>query len=137
MPLVARRQITFFEEPIGGIAGQPGTDRLVFTELREKMQVRENEQYTKDYFDPELRYIGNSVQVFFKDGTSTDCIAVDFPIGHRERREEGIPVLKQKFVDSVSPKLAANQWDELNALCADREKLAATAVDDFMALLVI
>jgi 2-methylcitrate dehydratase len=106
-------------------------------ELREKMQVRENEQYTKDYFDPELRYIGNSVQVFFKDGTSTDCIAVDFPIGHRERREEGIPVLKQKFVNSVSPKLAANQWEKLNALCADREKLSATAVDDFMALLVV
>jgi len=105
-------------------------------ELREKMLVRENEQYTKDYFDPKLRYIGNSVQVFFTDGTSTDCIAVDFPIGHRERREEGIPVLKQKFVDSVSPKLAANQWEELNALCKDQEKLAATAVDDFMALLV-
>jgi len=113
------------------VANDPRID-----ELREKMEVKENEQYTKDYFDPELRYIGNSVQVFFKDGTSTDCIAVDFPIGHRERREEGIPVLKQKFIDSVSPKLAANQWAELNALCADREKLAATAVDDFMALLV-
>jgi len=113
------------------IASDPRID-----ELREKTEVRENERYTKDYFDPELRYIGNSVQVFFKDGTSTDCIAVDFPIGHRVRREEGIPVLKQKFVDSVSPKLAANQWDELNALCTDPNKLAATAVDDFMALLV-
>jgi len=115
-----------------GIASDPRID-----ELREKMEVRENEQHTKDYFDPELRYIGNSVQVFFKDGTSTDCVAVDLPIGHRERREEGIPVLKQKFVDSVSPKLAANQWDELNALCTDPNKLAATAVDDFMALLVV
>jgi len=114
------------------VANDPRID-----ELREKMEVRENEQYTKDYFDPELRYIGNSVQVFFKDGTNTDCIAVDFPIGHRERRVEGIPVLKQKFVDSVSPKLAANQWDELNALCKDQQKLAATAVDDFMALLVV
>ena len=113
------------------VASDPRID-----ELREKMEVRENEQYTKDYFDPELRYIGNSVQVFFNDGTSTGRIAVDFPIGHRERREEGIPVLKKKFVDSVSPKLAANQWEELNALCLDRDKLAATAVDDFMALLV-
>ena len=75
--------------------------------------------------------------VFFKDGTSTDRIGVDFPIGHRERREEGIPALRQKFVDSVSPKLADKQWAELDALCADREKLAATAVDDFMALLVV
>jgi len=100
------------------------------------MQVRENEQFTADYFDPEKRYIGNAVQVFFADGTSTDRIAVDFPIGHRERRTEGIPALKKKFVDSVSPKLSRNQWLELDALCADRDKLAAMAVDDFMALLV-
>ena len=104
--------------------------------LREKMEVTENKQYTKDYFDPELRYIGNSLQVFFNDGSSTDRIEVNFPIGHRARREEGIPVLKQKFVDSVSPKLADGQWSELDALCADREKLANTDVDDFMALLV-
>jgi 2-methylcitrate dehydratase len=77
------------------------------------------------------------VQVFFNDGTSTDRIEVHFPIGHRERREEGIPVLKQKFVDSVSPKLAKGQWSELNDICADRDKLVATAVDDFMALLVV
>jgi 2-methylcitrate dehydratase len=113
------------------VASDPRID-----ELRDKMEVKENPQYTKDYFDPELRYIGNSVQVFFKDGTSTDLIAVDFPIGHRERRAEGIPVLKEKFVDSVSPRLAANQWEELNDLCKDQKKLAATAVDDFMALLV-
>ena len=68
---------------------------------------------------------------------STDRIEVHFPIGHRARREEGIPVLKQKFVSSVSPKLAAGQWQELNALCADQKKLAATDVDDFMALLVV
>ena len=104
--------------------------------LRDKMEVKENKQYTKDYFDPELRYIGNSVQVFFNDGTSTDRVEVNFPIGHRARREEGIPVLKQKFVDSVSPKLANGQWTELEALCADRNKLADTDVDDFMALLV-
>ncbi|MDH5621884.1 MAG: bifunctional 2-methylcitrate dehydratase/aconitate hydratase [Gammaproteobacteria bacterium] len=104
--------------------------------LREKMEVTENKKFTKDYFDPELRYIGNAVQVFFQDGTSTDRIAVDYPIGHRERRAEGIPVLIQKFVDSVSPKLAVRQWDKLNALCMEQQKLAATAVDDFMALLV-
>jgi 2-methylcitrate dehydratase len=104
--------------------------------LREKMEVRENEQFTRDYFDAEKRYIGNAVQVFFKDGTSTDRIEVHFPIGHRERREEGIPVLMQKFVDSVSPKLKTEQWEALNELSTDRNKLAETTVDDFMALLV-
>jgi len=113
------------------VAADPRIDAL-----RDKMEVRESAQFTKDYFDPDKRYIGNAVQVFYKDGSSTDRIAVDFPIGHRQRREEGIPVLKKKFVDSVSPKLAANQWEALNTLCADREQLSATAVDDFMALLV-
>ena len=113
------------------VAGDPRVDAL-----RDKMEVTENEQFTKDYFDPDKRYIGNAVQVFFKDGTSTERVEVNFPIGHRERREEGIPVLKQKFVESVSPKLASGQWEALDALCGDRDKLAATAADDFMALLV-
>ena len=113
------------------VAGDPRIDAL-----REKMQVSENVRYTKDYFDPELRYIGNAVQVFFKDGSSTDRVEIHAPIGHRERRAEGIPVLRKKWVDSVSPKLAPAQWAELEALGEDEEKLAAMAVDDFMALLV-
>jgi len=113
------------------VASDPRVDAL-----RDKMEVRENEQFTKDYFDPRKRYIGNAVQVFFRDGSCTDRIEVNTPIGHRERREEGIPALEQKFVDSVSPKLGAGQWQALDALCADRDKLAATPVDDFMALLV-
>ena len=113
------------------VASDPRIDAL-----RAKMVVTENEQYTKDYFDPEKRYIGNAVQVFFQDGSSTDRVAVDFPIGHRQRRAEGIPVLQQKFVDSVKPRLTAGQWEALDELCADRDKLAATPVDDFMALLV-
>ena len=113
------------------VASDPRIDAL-----RDKMVVSENKQFTKEYFDPELRYIGNAVQVYFEDGSKTERIEVDFPIGHSERRAEGIPVLKQKFVDSVSPKLRDKQWQELDAVCADREKLAAMPVDDFMALLV-
>jgi 2-methylcitrate dehydratase len=113
------------------VASDPRIDRL-----REKMFVKENPKFTKDYFDPAKRYIGNAVQVLFSDGSKTKRIAVDFPIGHRERRAEGIPVLKEKFAGSVSPKLAKRQWEALAALAADREKLAATDVDDFMALLV-
>ncbi len=113
------------------VAGDPRIDAL-----RDKMEVRENEQYTKDYFDPNKRYIGNAVQVFFKDGSSTDRVEVHFPIGHRERRQEGIPVLMQKFVNSVSPRLEKNQWAALDALSTDRDRLASTPVDDFMALLV-
>ncbi|MEQ8204751.1 MAG: 2-methylcitrate dehydratase, partial [Woeseia sp.] len=100
------------------------------------MEVSENKQFTKDYFAADKRYIGNAIQVFFKDGSSTDKVSIDFPIGHRRRREEGIPVLKQKFTDSVSGKLAAGQWQALAELAAAPEQLANTAVDDFMALLV-
>ncbi len=113
------------------VAADPRIDAL-----RDKMEVSENKQFTRDYFDPGKRYIGNAIQVHFSDGTTTERVAIDFPIGHRERREEGIPVLLEKFQASVSPKLKPGQWQALEALCEDRDKLAATAVDDFMALLV-
>jgi len=113
------------------VASDPRID-----ELRRKMEVKENTDYTKDYFDPEKRYIGNAIQVFFKDGSSTDRVAVDFPVGHPRRRAEGTPLLKKKFESSVSSKLREGQWQELDKLCANRDELAATAVDDFMALLV-
>lgn len=114
------------------VANDPRIDTL-----RGKMEVRENETYTQDYFDADKRYIGNAIQVFFKDGSSTDKIEVHFPIGHRKRREEGIPVLIKKFETSVSGKLADGQWNTLNALCTNKEKLAATPVDEFMALMVV
>jgi 2-methylcitrate dehydratase len=113
------------------VASDPRIDRL-----RDRMEVTENDGFTRDYFDPAKRYIGNAVQVFFKDGSSTERVSIDYPIGHRQRREEGIPVLVRKFETSISPKLKSGQWDELKAHCADQEELAATAVDDFMALLV-
>ncbi len=105
--------------------------------LRDRMQVREYEEFTRDYYDPEKRSIGNALQVFFKDGSSTGRVRVDFPVGHRRRREEGIPLLRQKFDVSVAAKVKPRQWQELQGLYTDRELLGATAVDDFMALLVV
>jgi 2-methylcitrate dehydratase len=69
--------------------------------LREKMVVTEDKTYSADYLDPEKRSIANALQVFFKDGTSTDRIEVHYPIGHRRRREEGIPELVKKFRASL------------------------------------
>jgi 2-methylcitrate dehydratase len=114
------------------VASDPRIDAL-----RDKMEVRENEGYTRDYFDAEKRYIGNAIKVFFKDGSSIDNVEVHFPIGHRKRRDEGIPVLVKKFEASLSGKLKEGQWNKLNALCADHAQLVATPVDDFMALLVV
>ncbi|HRP87708.1 MAG TPA: 2-methylcitrate dehydratase, partial [Gammaproteobacteria bacterium] len=104
--------------------------------LRERMTVRENERFTRDYYDPAKRYIGNAVQVFFRNGSSTERIEAEVPVGHRKRRAEGIPLLVRKFENSLKGKLTDAQFKGLKSLCADQEKLEATPVDDFVALLV-
>jgi 2-methylcitrate dehydratase len=111
------------------VAADPRIDAL-----RAKMTVAENPQFTKDYFDPDKRYIGNSVQVFFKDGTSTDLVSIDYPIGHRRRRAEGIPVLMAKCEAALRAHLPAGQVDRIMALAADPAKLDALPVDQFMNL---
>ncbi len=104
--------------------------------LRAKMQVVENPAFTRDYYDLDKRYIGNAVQVVFRDGSRTERVEVSVPIGHRERRAEGVPLLIGKFRASVSPKLPPARCEALEELCQDKSRLAATPVDEFMALLV-
>jgi 2-methylcitrate dehydratase len=102
--------------------------------LRAKMEVKENPQFTRDYFDPDKRYIGNSVQVFFKDGSSTDKVSIDYPIGHRKRRAEGIPVLMGKCQAALRAHLPAGQAEQIMALAADPAKLEAMPIDQFINL---
>ena len=104
--------------------------------LRSKMQVKENPAFTQDYYASDKRYIGNAVQVFFKDGSSTERVAVDYPIGHRRRRAEGIPVLKKKFETSVNLHFTAKQSDVIKSLFADRSRLEQMPVHEFVASLV-
>jgi len=114
------------------IAADPRIDTL-----RDKMAVREDERFTREYLDPDKRSIGNAVQVFFKDGTSTDLVAIDYPIGHRRRRAEGIPVLERKFLDALHTRFPKAQARRIYDLCLDAERLAATPVNKFMDLFVI
>jgi 2-methylcitrate dehydratase len=113
------------------IAGDPRVDAL-----RAKMQVQENPVFTQEYYDADKRYIGNAVQVFFKDGSCSARVQVDFPIGHRKRRAEGMPVLVQKFEASVAAHFGEKQAQSIVALFADRAALTAMPVSDFMARLV-
>src|SRR5882757_6698782 len=113
------------------IANDPRVDTL-----RAKMQVQENPAFTREYYAADKRYIGNAVQVFFKDGTSSPRVQVDFPIGHRKRRVEGMPVLVKKFEASVAAHFGVKQQKAILALCADPKKLAAMPVSDFVAKLV-
>jgi 2-methylcitrate dehydratase len=104
-------------------------------ELRDKMQVVERKQFTVDYLDPAKRSIGNSVQVFFKDGSQTEPVAVEYPIGHRRRRKEGVPALLSKFERNLRERIP--KADAILTLCADRARLEATPVDRMMDLFVV
>jgi 2-methylcitrate dehydratase len=113
------------------IANDPRVDAL-----RAKMQVKENAAFTADYYAPDKRYIGNAVQVFFKDGTASERVQVDYPIGHRKRRAEGTPVLVKKFEASVAAHFSAKQTESIKALFADHGALGQMPVSDFVARLV-
>jgi 2-methylcitrate dehydratase len=86
------------------VASDPRIDAL-----RSVMEVRENSTFTAEYYERDKRFIGNALQVFFRDGTASERIQVDFPIGHRRRRAEGMPVLVQKFESSVMAHFGAQQ----------------------------
>lgn len=111
------------------VAADPRIDAL-----REKMVVAENPRFTADYFDPDKRYIGNSVQVIFKDGTSTEKVSIDYPLGHRRRRAEAMPVLMAKFEAAIGARLPAAQVDRLLGLVAEPVELDAMPITEFMAL---
>jgi len=126
--LFGRLEASDYEDQV---ASDPRVDAL-----RAKMQVKENAVFTQDYYDPQKRYIGNSVQVFFKDGSASERVAVDYPIGHRKRRAEGMPVLVKKFESSVAGHFHPRQTESIKALFADRKSLLAMPVSDFVAKLV-
>ena len=102
--------------------------------LRKKMTVTEKMAFSKDYLDPKKRSIGNSVQVFFKDGSKTKRVAVDYPIGHRRRRKEGIPVLIEKFKRNLATQLSRKQCEIIDQLCASQSELEKTPVNEFLDL---
>ena len=77
------------------------------------------------------------MQVFFEDGSHTEKVSIDAPIGHRLRRAEGMPVLLKKFEAAIAGKLAPKQCAALNALCNDQARLEATPVQAFMGLFAV
>jgi 2-methylcitrate dehydratase len=100
--------------------------------LREKMQVIEDERYTREYLEADKRSIANAVQVFFSDGSSTDKIAVEYPIGHRRRREEGMPLLVEKFRANLQTRFPVQQCDAIMDSCASLAQLEVMPVHEFV-----
>ncbi|WP_417506539.1 2-methylcitrate dehydratase [Marinomonas gallaica] len=113
------------------------TQNPIIDELREKMEITEDERFTREYLEADKRSIANAIQVFFKDGTSTEEVSVEYPIGHRRRREQGIPLLEKKFRANLATRFPSARCSDIYSLCKDQSQLEATAVHKFMDLLVI
>jgi len=113
------------------VAADPRIDAL-----REKIACVEDPQFSKDYLDPAKRSIANAVVVEFADGTRTPEIVVEYPIGHRRRRDEGIPRLIDKFRTNLARRFAAKQQQAIVDVALDAQRLAALAVNEFVDLMV-
>lgn len=113
------------------IAADPRIDAL-----RDRMVVQENRDYSLDYLDPQKRSIANAVQVFFKDGSSSENIVVEYPLGHRRRRTEGIPLLLEKFKRHLNHRFSTVQSERIVELCLDPQRLSQTPVHEFVDLWV-
>jgi 2-methylcitrate dehydratase len=104
--------------------------------LRNKMILKEDKRYSKDYLADDKRSIANALQIFFKDGSQTDKVEVEYPVGHRNRRQEGIPLLERKFFNSLKSTYSKEHSDRIYSLCLDKERIEQTPVNEFMDMFV-
>ena len=111
------------------IAADPRIDAL-----REKINCVEDLQYTKDYHDPEKRSIANAVTIIFSDGSALDEIAIEYPVGHKRRRDEGIPLLVEKYRTNLGRIFDEAQQEKIASLTLDYEKFSQTPVNEVMDL---
>lgn len=106
-------------------------------QLRDKMQVIEDKQFSSDYLDADKRSIANSIQVFFKDGSSTEEIKIEYPVGHKRRRDEAKPLLEEKFMKNALTRFPRDRVEKLQSLFASQNELENMTVNEFMTKLVI
>lgn len=111
------------------VAQDPRVDQL-----REKMEVVENKEFSQDYLDPDKRSIANAIQIQFKDGSTTDKITVEYPLGHRRRRQEGVPVLLEKFATNLATRFPQQQVKKIIAACENQAQLEKMPVNEFVDL---
>ncbi|MDM8566996.1 bifunctional 2-methylcitrate dehydratase/aconitate hydratase [Candidatus Halobeggiatoa sp. HSG11] len=109
----------------------------IIDKLRDKMEVQEDKRYSQEYLDSDKRSIANAIQVFFKNGDKTEKVVVEYPVGHRRRRQEGITLLEQKFYANLQTRFPEWRCTKIMNLCKNQEQLANTPVNEFMELLVM
>lgn len=112
------------------IAADPRIDKL-----RAKFNLQESAQFEKDYHDPAKRSNANSIQVFFKDGSKTPLSVVEYPLGHKRRRKEGVPILMEKFERNVNRVFAPKQRDAILKASLDRARLEKMPVHEYVDLM--
>lgn len=105
--------------------------------LRDKMEVVEDKRYSAEYHEPDKRSIANAIQIFFKDGTSTERVEIEYPIGHRRRRADGIPLLEAKFEAALKDHYKPDQAKKIVDICSDQQKLEAMKVGEFVKAWVV
>jgi len=105
--------------------------------LRSKMVIEEDKRYSQEYLEEDKRSIANAVQIFFEDGSSSEKIEVEYPVGHQRRREEGIPLLIEKFKNNLRTQFSESRSEAILNLFLDESKLESTAVSDFMELMIL
>ena len=108
------------------IADDPRIDAL-----REKMIIKEDPRYTKEYLEADKRSIANKIQISFKDGSSTNAIEVEYPIGHKRRREEGIPILENKFKNNLLKIFDQKKVKKILSKCLNQDSLESMTVLEF------
>ncbi|HUP92197.1 MAG TPA: bifunctional 2-methylcitrate dehydratase/aconitate hydratase [Solimonas sp.] len=105
--------------------------------LRDKIVCVEHKPYTSDYHDPDKRSIANALMVELKDGTRLEEVIVEYPIGHKRRRKDGIPLLEEKFRTNLARRFPARQQQKILDISLDQEALEEMAVNDYVDLYVI
>ena len=105
--------------------------------LRDKMSVEVDERYTREYLEADKRSIANAVQIFYKDGTKSEKVEVEYPIGHRRRRDEGIPLLIEKFKRNLARKISPKNIAKISEICADGARLESMAFNEFSDLFAL
>ena len=105
--------------------------------LREKMHVTESKQFSQDYHAPDKRSIANSIKLVFNDGTESPLITVEYPIGHRRRREEGLPILLEKFKRNLGTRFEPARVESIVHAMSDMDRLASMTVVDFMGMFTL
>ena len=114
------------------VAKDPRIDKL-----RAKITCGEDKRFTRDYHDPKKRSIANALTVEFKDGTKLKEVVCEYPIGHKRRRKEGMPILVEKFRTNLARRLPQSRQKAILDLCMDAERLARTPVNEFVDLFVV